>query len=402
MTQGRIEFDGVWKKFRYGEVNNRLRDAIPALVRRALGKRDPAEGLWTGEFWALRDVSFTVQPGESLGLIGPNGAGKSTILKLLTRILRPTHGRCALHGRVGALIEVAAGFHPDLTGRENVFLQGAIMGMPRRQIVSSFDEIVEFSGIAPFIDTPVKRYSSGMQARLGFAIAAHLEPDVLVIDEVLAVGDAAFQTKAFERIRELVQRQIPVVVVSHQLDAIRTLCTNALLLERGRVVRYGTPDQCIEAYLGGAAEARPVAQGDGALRIESLTSDTSALTSGGSLLLRLECAVREDGWAEPEHVRVRVRSTVTGDVLFETGTRQLALSLPDSGTFTLELQLQMNVADGVYLVESFVQDHVMMRESFTGPTARIDVRGGDTFDGLVQMRPRACVIASSRSAETLT
>ncbi|MEO6444843.1 MAG: ATP-binding cassette domain-containing protein, partial [Gemmatimonadaceae bacterium] len=162
---GHIEFDGVWKKFHYGEVHNRLRDAIPAFAKRLIGRRDESDGLWRGEFWALRDVSFTVSPGEALGIIGPNGAGKSTILKLLTQILQPTIGRCALSGRVGALIEVAAGFHPDLTGRENVFLQGAIMGMPRREIAARFDEIVEFSGVQAFIDTPVKRYSSGMQAR---------------------------------------------------------------------------------------------------------------------------------------------------------------------------------------------------------------------------------------------
>ncbi len=151
------------------------------------------------EFWALRDVSFEVRRGEAIGIIGPNGAGKSTTLKLLNRILRPTKGSCWLRGRVGALIEVAAGFHPDLTGRENVFLQGAIMGMRRAEIATKLDEIVEFAGVAEFVDTPVKRYSSGMNARLGFSIAAHLEPDVLIIDEVLSVGDAAFQRRCMER-----------------------------------------------------------------------------------------------------------------------------------------------------------------------------------------------------------
>jgi ABC-type polysaccharide/polyol phosphate transport system ATPase subunit len=399
MTVGRIEFSEVWKKFHYGEVNNRLRDAIPAMLSRMMGRADPDEGLWKGEFWALRDVSFEVQPGESLGLIGPNGAGKSTILKLLTRILRPTSGHCALHGRVGALIEVAAGFHPDLTGRENVFLQGAIMGMPRRQIISSFDEIVEFSGIVPFIDTPVKRYSSGMQARLGFAIAAHLDPDVLVIDEVLSVGDASFQAKAYARIAALVQRQIPVVVVSHQLDSIKALCTSALLLDRGQVVRQGTPDECIAAYLGGALAVSPTAEGTGAMAIDSLSVDSAEVLSGESVRLRLHCAVKDGGWAEPEHIRVRVRSMASGDRLFETGTRQLAIELPDVGAFELDLELQMNVAPGVYLVESFVWDHVMTRESYLGPSVRIDVRGGMEFDGPVQMRPRGKVLAPNRSAK---
>jgi lipopolysaccharide transport system ATP-binding protein len=388
MTAGRIEFVEVWKKFHYGEVNNRLRDAIPALAARLFGRRDPDEGLWKGQFWALQDVSFEVQPGQSLGLIGPNGAGKSTILKLLTRILRPTAGHCALHGRVGALIEVSAGFHPDLTGRENVFLQGAIMGMPRKQIARSFDEIVAFSGVELFIDTPVKRFSSGMQARLGFAIAAHLDPDVLVIDEVLSVGDAAFQQKAFDRVTELVRRQIPVVVVSHQLEAITTLCTQAILLDRGRVVRQGTPHDCISAYLSGAAGVRPVTSGDAAIRIESLTLSRTTPRSGETVSVRLDCAIRNGGWAEPEVVRVRVRSAQSGEVLFQTGTRQLAVELPGTGAFALELELQMNVARGVYLVESFVWDQLMSRESFLGPSAHVDVRGADEFDGLVQMHPR--------------
>jgi ABC-type polysaccharide/polyol phosphate transport system ATPase subunit len=398
---GHVELDGVWKKFRYGEIHNRLRDVVPALVKRAFGRRDPDEGLWKGEFWALRDVGFVVQPGEAIGLIGPNGAGKSTILKLLTRILRPTVGHCELRGRVGALIEVAAGFHPDLTGRENVFLQGAIMGMPRREIARNFEQIVEFSGVQLFIDTPVKRYSSGMQARLGFAIAAHLDPDVLVIDEVLAVGDAAFQQKAFARVTELVRRQIPVVVVSHQLDSITTLCTHALLLDRGRVVRHGSPHECVSAYLSGAAGVRPTTTGDGAIRIESLTLTRPQLKSGERVQAQLTCLVRDDGWAEPENVRLRVRSTQTGDVLFETGTLQLGTGLPQSGAYSLEFDLQMNVARGIYLIESFVWDRLMGRESFSGPSAHIDVRGGDEFDGIVQMHPEVRLSVLDASAESL-
>ena len=186
------------------------------------------------EFWALKDVTLETRRGEALGIIGPNGAGKSTILKLLTKILRPTEGRCALRGRVGALIEVAAGFHQDLTGRENVELQGVIMGMKRAEIARKFDQIVEFSGIPEFIDTPVRRYSSGMNARLGFAIAAHLEPEVLIVDEVLAVGDFAFQQRAFRRIREMVNQDVTTILVSHQLERIASLCTHAVSCARAR------------------------------------------------------------------------------------------------------------------------------------------------------------------------
>jgi len=220
----RVEFDRVWKKFRRGLLHDSLRDFLPALARSFAGGPARGEPLREGEFWALQDVSFRVEPGEALGIIGPNGAGKSTILKLLIGILRPTRGRALIQGRTGALIELAAGFHPDLTGRENVFLQGAIMGMKRGEIQRQFDRIVEFAEISEFIDTQVKRYSSGMSARLGFAIAAHLDPEVLVIDEILAVGDRAFQRKAFERLAEITRREIPVVIVSHQLERVAELC----------------------------------------------------------------------------------------------------------------------------------------------------------------------------------
>ena len=209
---GLIEFQHVWKKFRRGEFHDSLRDMVPALASQLFGRRSP-DALDQREFWAVQDVSFSVRPGEALGIIGPNGAGKSTILKLLTRILRPTQGRCGIRGRVGTLIEIAAGFHQDLTGAENIFLQGCIMGMTRKEIAARFDDIIAFSELAEFIDTPVKRYSSGMNARLGFAIAAHMSPDVLVVDEVLAVGDWRFQKKAFDRIGEMMRRGIPVVVV---------------------------------------------------------------------------------------------------------------------------------------------------------------------------------------------
>jgi homopolymeric O-antigen transport system ATP-binding protein len=244
---GRVVFDGVWKKFRRGERHDSLRDLVPALASRLL-RRHSAEELSDQEFWATRDVSFEVGPGEALGIIGPNGAGKSTILKLLTKILRPTRGSMSIEGRVGALIEVAAGFHPDLTGRENVFLQGAIMGMPRAEIARKFDAIVEFSGVDEFIDTPVKRYSSGMNARLGFAIAAHLDPDVLLIDEVLSVGDVGFQERCVARMRELLKRGVPLVFVSHNLAAVVDLCTRAILVERGTVKFDGRPAEAVAQF----------------------------------------------------------------------------------------------------------------------------------------------------------
>lgn len=390
---GFVEFDHVWKKFRYGE-HNQLREAIPALTRRLFGRRDLEAELWTGEFWALRDVEFTVGPGEAFGIIGPNGAGKSTILKLLTRILRPTLGQCAIRGRVGALIEVTAGFHPDLTGRENVYLQGAIMGMPRRDIARRFDEIVEFSGVSDFVDTPVKRYSSGMQARLGFSIAAHLEPDVLVVDEALSVGDESFQRKAFVRVRELVKRQIPIVVVSHQLDAVQSLCTHAMLLDRGTVVCTGTPGECIRTYLGGLAAA-VTSSDDAPVRIESLTLSSPAVASGDTLATSLAGVVRDGRKAGRASVRVRIRSATGGETLFEADSAQLGAAVPRSGKFALAFELQMNVPKGVYIVESAVWDGLRGRTFGEGPTSYVEVAGGAPFEGSVQMNATLRAIPSA-------
>ena len=234
MNEPAVVFDHVWKKFRRGERHDSLRDAITTFVKAPFKTRPAVDALDEQEFWALRDVSFEVKPGEALGIIGPNGAGKSTALKLLTRILKPTLGSCDVRGRVGALIEISAGFHPDLTGRENLYLQGAILGMTRPEVARKMDAIIDFAGIRPFIDTPIKRYSSGMNARLGFAIAAHVEPDVLLIDEVLAVGDFVFQQKCFARLAEFRQSGAAIVFVSHNMQAIVSLCDRALLLRPGR------------------------------------------------------------------------------------------------------------------------------------------------------------------------
>jgi lipopolysaccharide transport system ATP-binding protein len=261
-----VTFDRVWKRFKKGERHDSIRDLLPSLLRRAVRRVEPVED--ERDFWAVKDVSFEVKPGEALGVIGPNGAGKSTTLKLLTRILKPTRGFCSVEGRVGALIEVAAGFHPDLTGRENVFLQGAIMGMKRAEIARKLDAIVEFSGIEAFLDTPVKRYSSGMNARLGFSIAAHLDPDVLIIDEVLAVGDMAFQEKCRIRMTEFRRNGVAIVFVSHNLQAVAQLCTHGLFLDKGVVQLAGTPTETISRYCHA-----PTKSDEAALTVSRFTVD---------------------------------------------------------------------------------------------------------------------------------
>ncbi|MFO0949088.1 MAG: ABC transporter ATP-binding protein, partial [Planctomycetota bacterium] len=241
----RVEFRGVTKVFRRGEDHGSLRDALPALARRVTG-RGPRRS--KNEFLSLDDVSFEVRSGECLGIIGPNGAGKSTLLKCASKILRPNAGTVVVRGRVSALIEVGAGFHPDLTGRENIFLYGAVLGMRRREVKERFDRIVDFSGIGPAIDTPAKRYSSGMFARLGFAVAALMDPDVLLIDEVLSVGDRQFSDKCEYKIREILAGGAAVLFVSHNLAAVRMICDRVALLERGRLTFVGSPDDAIRRY----------------------------------------------------------------------------------------------------------------------------------------------------------
>lgn len=212
-------------------------------------RRVDAEQEGNPEFWALKDVSFDVQPGEVIGIIGSNGAGKSTLLKLLTRITEPTSGEIVIHGRVASLLEVGTGFHPELTGRENVFMNGTILGMKYREIEAKFDEIVAFSELEKFIDTPVKRYSSGMYVRLAFAVAAHLEPEILLVDEVLAVGDAQFQKKCLGKMDDVAKQGRTVIFVSHQMGAVAQLCQRVLLLDHGMLVAIGETERMIETYL---------------------------------------------------------------------------------------------------------------------------------------------------------
>jgi homopolymeric O-antigen transport system ATP-binding protein len=248
-----IEVEGLSKRYRLGQLQrgyDTLRDTIAHGVNRLAHRehRPKAE-----EIWALHDVSFTVEQGEVLGVIGPNGAGKSTLLKILTRITSPTRGEAVIRGRVGSLLEVGTGFHGELTGRENIYLNGSILGMKRREITRKLPEIVEFSGVGRFIDTPVKRYSSGMYVRLAFSVAAHLEPEILLVDEVLAVGDAEFQRRCLGRMEELSRYGRTVLFVSHQMQVLARLCDRAILLREGSVVRDGPSDEVVAHYLQTAA-----------------------------------------------------------------------------------------------------------------------------------------------------
>lgn len=238
-----IEIDGLWKRFRKGGTDGLLWEAAVRGARRLFSRQAPSDA-----FWALRDVNLCVRRGEAVGIIGPNGAGKSTMLKVLSRVLRPDRGRIQVNGRLSGLIEVGAGFHGDLSGRENIFVNGAILGMSRAEIRRKFDRIVEFAGIGEFLDMPVKRYSSGMYVRLGFSIAAHMEPEVLLVDEVLSVGDISFKAKCMDTMRGFLRRGTSVLFVSHNLAQIKRFCDRVVLLDHGQVRLEGTPDAAIAEY----------------------------------------------------------------------------------------------------------------------------------------------------------
>ena len=257
-----IRIEGIGKRYRIGREQaggggmyryKSLRDSLGGVARRPLSTLASLRGgpmTEDNSFWALKDVSFDVKKGEVVGIIGRNGAGKSTLLKILSRITKPTVGHVELRGRVGSLLEVGTGFHPELTGRENVYLNGAILGMTRAEVRAKFDEIVAFSEIEKFLDTPVKHYSSGMYTRLAFAVAAHLEPEILVVDEVLAVGDAQFQTKCLGKMSDIASEGRTVLFVSHNMQAVGQLTLSAVLLEDGEVTKAGSTDSVLQVYLG--------------------------------------------------------------------------------------------------------------------------------------------------------
>jgi lipopolysaccharide transport system ATP-binding protein len=253
MSKPIIQVENLGKRYQVkhqtGERYTALRDVLVRGAKRLFsGAKDNNQNFTSEDFWALKDVSFRVNEGEVVGIIGKNGAGKSTLLKILSRITEPTTGRIHIGGRVASLLEVGTGFHPELTGRENIYLNGAILGMTKAEIRRKFDEIVAFAEVEQFLDTPVKRYSSGMYVRLAFAVAAHLEPEILVVDEVLAVGDAEFQKKCLGKMQEVSQGGRTVLFVSHNINAIRNLCSRVLLISKGEMIQDGNPEEAFALY----------------------------------------------------------------------------------------------------------------------------------------------------------
>lgn len=297
-----IRFSHVCKRYDLGLTRTSAPTVVMQWIKRGLGRR-PDSAAGKKSFWALNDVSFELKTGESLALIGPNGAGKSTILKLLARITRPTSGQTEVNGRLSALIELGAGFHPDLTGRENIYLNGTILGLSRGNIARRLDEIVAFSELEPFIDTPVKRYSSGMTVRLGFAVASCIEPDILLVDEVLAVGDASFRQKCIQRIKELLDGGTSLVFVSHDMGLVKAVCDTGIYLEHGTVQEVGDIGEVIDTYNRALDRQR-----SSKLRAEA---GSSADLSSGVEITAVDCL---SGHGEPadiftngEQMEIRIR-----------------------------------------------------------------------------------------------
>jgi lipopolysaccharide transport system ATP-binding protein len=359
MTPPPITAHELGKKYRVATDAARygtLRDAIAGVGKRIFARASHVE-----DFWALRNVSFDVQAGDVLGVIGKNGAGKSTLLKLLARITEPTEGWAEIRGRVGSLLEVGSGFNPELTGRENIYLNGAILGMGRREIASKFDDIVAFSEIDRFLDTPVKRYSTGMHMRLAFAVAAHFEPEILLVDEVLAVGDVTFQRRCLGKMEDVARSGRTVIFVSHQMSAIKSLCNRCIVLDKGGVVFDGAPTEAVEDYLTRGADV--YASGD-------IPPDWPRLYSTGEAYFRSARIVDDHGREVKElyyrspftvglvlevirpindaMIQLSVGTTEGEKVVFAQSSDSIGLLELEPGRWLLEVEISVELTPGPY------------------------------------------------------
>lgn len=402
MTEPAIVFDGVSKRFSRAKRVRALADLVLGAPARWRARRDE-RGLLPQEFYAVHDLSFKVQPGEMLGILGPNGAGKSTVLKLLYRILRPDNGSVRVRGRIGGLIELGAGFHPYLTGRENVFINGTILGMTLRQIRAKYEQIVEFAGLAEFMDMPVKDYSSGMYARLAFSIAAHAEPDVLLVDEVLAVGDASFQLKCYDWMARMRKAGRAVVNVSHDMGVMGA-CTNCICLKNGKAEHQGEPRKVIQAYLGMmqsagvdlAWESSAVAGADGSPRVEITGVEfletqgrkTREVLPGSDLVIRFSYHAREAVQSPIfalalYHDDLRIPMSLPRHCLFQAFSGEAFRGQAIRGQGEVRVQVHgMNLPIGSYrakasLYEGDVATPLYMRDGI----ARLEVQRAPESDG---------------------
>ena len=399
MSSPVISVESLSKSYRLGQIGGgTIREDFSRWWARLRGRPDPTLKIGQEEharqqgqeFWALQDVGFEVQQGEILGIIGRNGAGKSTLLKILSRVTAPTSGEVRVKGRIASLLEVGTGFHPELTGRENIFLNGAILGMSKAEIRKKFDEIVAFSGVEEFIDTPVKRYSSGMYVRLAFAVAAHLEPEILIVDEVLAVGDAQFQKKCIRKMEGIAGEGRTVLVVSHNLSTVQTLSSRVVRIHMGAMVGDGAPREQVRLYMKEFCDAtdldigaRTDREGSGEVRLTEIAiidifgNRFPVILAGDSMEIQLKYESRISSRQATAAVSVW---TIDGTKVFHIDNRMRGHSLPplrSHGTYVCKIP-RVNLTPGRYYVnlliavDDVVADHVEH-------VAEFDVRCGDYF-----------------------
>ncbi len=393
-----IHVEGIGKRYKLGATirHDTLRDWIMHRVRGA-GEDSDRDA---DEFWALRDVSFEVPEGDVIGIIGKNGAGKSTLLKILSRITQPTEGRVRLAGRVASLLEVGTGFHPELSGRENIFLNGAILGMTRHEIRAKFDEIVAFAEVERFLDTPVKRYSSGMYVRLAFAVAAHLEPEILLVDEVLAVGDNEFQKKCLGKMNEVAKGGRTVLFVSHNMSAVEELCTRAILLTAGSKTAEGSTKEIIRRYLDDSASGGTIdlssrdtsRMGEGKIRVTRVSTSLADGTLSTVFPLHEPMRITLSLEGPPEqifHLGIGLSDLLGNQIVHQSTLNQhTCFELDESGRAVVCLEIENVLNAGDYYLTYWVGD----RHENTQDYARncLKLVSDTTRDG--QSRVKGCVV----------
>jgi lipopolysaccharide transport system ATP-binding protein len=377
-----IEAKNLSKKYRLGTIGmSSLRDDLSRWWNRnnkddaSDAKKVSAHGhsdcrlINSSEFWALHDLNFSINKGEVVGLVGANGSGKSTLLKILSRITEPSKGQVKVRGKVASLLEVGTGFHPELTGRENVYINGAILGMTRREVTTKFDEIIDFAGVSDFIDTPIKRYSSGMTVRLGFAVAAHLDPDILIVDEVLAVGDLRFQNRCIQQMRKIAHSGKTVLFVSHQMQTVESLCQSTLLLDQGKILNYGKTHKIISEYRELASHSNLLSlenlprEGNGHCKFigfkiqDEQNKTTTSLISGKKSTIKLTFK-RYKTQSQPMSLSLGI-STDNQVRLAHLCMKTFGLTIPseESDLFHINLNLEkVELNEGKYLVTIFLDD----------------------------------------------
>ncbi len=376
-----ISVENISKKYiidhKKGKGGTTLRDVITENLRGMVGKKTKTTTTHE-EFWALQDVNFSIEQGDRVGIVGHNGAGKSTMLKILSKIIQPTTGTVRIRGRVASLLEVGTGFHPELTGRENIYLNGSLLGMSRTEIKKQFDAIVAFAGVEKFLDTPVKRYSSGMYVRLGFAISAHLDPEIMIVDEVLAVGDAEFQKKSLGKMRDNSASGRTIIFVSHNLTAVQALCNKTLYFEKGRLIEQGETNQVIASYISKVSKTRLLRQwdtpeeapGNDLVRIRRIQLVPDYPDTLTHIDVRTPMTLQFEFWNQMDNANLNLSmhlNSLTGECIFNVGTQSqpygkgliaAECTIPgyflNDGSYTISMMVVKDTVTPLYVMEEAI------------------------------------------------